>query len=557
MQSKLCSRRTALGLLAAAPATAAQRRDAPEVDAAVVRRHDTMLERLLERQVTDPGSDRRGGCPDEFGLYVPRAAGGIIVHAMAAYLHPQSRFHKANLLVERMRLAASYLDRVQNDEGNVDLPVTNFNSPPDTAFIVHDAGTACALASRAGEREIVAMLEGFLRKAGAAMAVGGIHTPNHRWVVCAALAQIHELFPEERYLRRIDQWLAEGIDIDSDGQYTERSTLTYNVAINRTLIVMAEKLNRPELLDPVRRNLEAMMFLLHPGDELVTEISSRQDQYQRGSAGRHWFALKYIGLRDNDGCYNGLANKYAAAYASLPAIMEYPQLIQPGPPPVAPPDNYEKLFPAIGIARIRRGPVSATVVLKGNSRFLTLRRGEVVIPAVRFAAAFFGRGQFVPDSGERDGNRYVLRQALSAPYYQPLDPPRQVTPGNWSQLKLLRRQTEICHLNYQAAIEETGNGLAVRIQAGGTKQVPLAVEINIGGDGQLSGCSTAPAGNSSFLMEEEFATYREGGHGIRFGPRLREHAYTRVRGAQDKLPGRSVYLTTYTPVDHVIRFEWV
>ena len=50
---------------------------------------------------------------------------------------------------------------------------------------------------------------------------------------------MNELFPDARLMRRIDRWLAEENDLDADGQFTERSTLTYNVVTDRALVVMA------------------------------------------------------------------------------------------------------------------------------------------------------------------------------------------------------------------------------------------------------------------------------------------------------------------------------
>jgi len=197
--------------------------------ASAVERNDAAVRTLLETQLTDPASPSRGCVPDQFGLHSAGSASGVAETLAASFVHPQSAFHHDRVLLDRIRLAAGFLERAQSPQGNIDLLTTNFNSPPDTGFVVHGVATAARIAQMHGATLIVQALQPFLAKAGGGMAEGGVHTPNHRWVISSALAQINELFPDPRFVRRIDEWLAEGIDIDADGQFTERSTLTYNV----------------------------------------------------------------------------------------------------------------------------------------------------------------------------------------------------------------------------------------------------------------------------------------------------------------------------------------
>jgi hypothetical protein len=526
-----------------------------QIDAGVVARHDEALEQLLPKQITDPANPWRGGYADGDGLYQAYAGLTILQVGIPAWLCPQSRFHHSAAVAERIRLATGYLDHIQKPDGNFDSLTTNYNSPPDTAFIVHLLGSLAVLAQRGGAREIFGWLEGGLRRAGAAIAVGGVHTPNHRWAVCAALSQIHEMLPDPAYVRRIDQWLAKGIDIDSDGQYTERSTTVYNPLVDWCLTTMAIKLNRPELLEPVRRNLDAMLYLIEPGGEVVTGISRRQDRHQRGTMISYWFPLAYLAHRDGNGVYQELANQLGQP--GLSTLMEYPILSEPGPRPAPLPEDFEKVFPHIGCARVRRANASATLLLHRDSRFLSLRHGDAVIEAVRFASAFFGRGTFLPQQWERQGRSFHLTQTLEGPYYQPLDPPRQVGPDEWGATIASRRRSEVCHIEQSATITEKQGGFRLRIQARGYARVPVAIEINLREGGKLEGCEPSGKLAGAWMLPSGYATYRVGANGIRFGPGRREHTYLEVRGGEHKLPGLSVYLTGAAPLDHTLEFEWV
>ncbi len=521
----------------------------------VIRRHDASVERVLKTQITDPKSRWRGIYADEYGLHNPGTAAGVIDTLLTAFLQPRSRYYNDDAVPERIRLAAELLSRVQTPDGNINLLTTNFNSPPDTGFVVRALCPSVTLAKRAGKAELVRMVDPFLRKAGAGLVKGGIHTPNHRWVVSAALSQLYDLFGDAAYVQRIDQWLAEGIDIDDEGQFSERSTYVYNPITDNAFVTLAAKLKRPQLLEYPQRNLDSMLYLLHPGYEVVTEISRRQDLNTRGDMGPYWFALAYLAQHAREGRFAVLAQHFAATRASLSALMEYPELATSSTSPVAIPEDYRRAFPHNAFVRFRRGAMSATVLGGGRSRFFTLRQGGAVINAVRFASAFFGRGQFSSPTLIDHNGELRLNQELQAQYYQPLDPARKVNADEWADTRADRKRTEVCRLVQSATVTETPKGFRLRVRSEGTNDVPVAVEINFRPGGKFEGVSLAPKVEDAWLASSGRMSYRVGSDVIRFGPGAAEHAYTQVRGAEAKLAGPSVYLTGFTPFDRTIEFE--
>jgi hypothetical protein len=545
------TRREALITVSAAAAASAAA--PPEIPDAILRRHDAAVQGYLEKQVTDEASRWSGGMADATGLYHVGTASGLVNAYASALIHPRSRYSRDQEVMRRLRLAARFLERSQTPDGNINLLTTNFNSPPDTGFVVWNVAEAASIARKYNAREIEHLVQPFLRNAAKGMTQGGVHTPNHRWVVCSALSQIHELWPDAALLKRIDQWLAEGIDIDEDNQFTERSSIYSNVC-DRAFVTMAAKLKRPELLDPVRRNLGTMLYMLHPGYDVVTEISRRQDLNQRQDMGKFWFPLRAMAVWDKNRQFAAIAEHFEASHANLATILDYPELAAGGPEPLPVPDNYEKVFQTIGLARVRRGLTSASILLGGTSRFFTFRRGDAVIEAVRFASAFFGKGQFVPETWSKAGESYVLRQQLEAGYYQPLEEPVHVVPENWRALRSKRRVTEVCKLGQTATVTETKNGFRLRLQAEGTPGVPLAVEIGFGDGGSLTGAERVGA---AWVLRQGAVTCKAGKNTIRVGPGRGEHNYIDVRGAEPRLPGQSVYITGYTPFDHTLEIEVV
>jgi hypothetical protein len=520
-----------------------------------------------------------------------RQVGEALETLAAAFCAPESRFYRADILLSPMEQLSAALRKAQHADGTIDSG--NLHSPPDTGFVVETVATALAVLRRNGDPRLSKSEENmaaFLRGAGEALVTGGVHTANHRWVVCSALARINALLPAAKYVDRIDDWLGEGIDIDADGQYSERSAGIYSRVTDNALITVARLLDRPGLLDPVRRNLDLNVYLMHPDGEIETVGSRRQDQFMIGSISDYYLAYRYLAIRDDNALYAAITGfieqqRLASLERTNRAIhfLEEPLLREALPAGGVIPSDYAKVFPNSGLARIRRGDVSATVYggsdwplgvasgLASNPTFFTFRKSKAILQSVRMGAAFFSLGAFHSAGLEANGNRYSLHQRFHVPYYQPLPKAQRSARGDypltpaadkrfWNKMNFPNRPpSNVQTLEQRVTITENHGVCELNFDISGQTGVPVTIELSFRTGGKLSGSLQELPREKCFLLKQGFGNYRVGDDAIEFGPGQAEHQFLNLsghsyiaHGGALKAGGECVYITGFTPFQKVI-----
>jgi hypothetical protein len=428
----------------------------------LIQLNDGWTEGGLSKQVSDPASKYYGGILDEAtGIATANHLGTPAVMAAwsASLVNPESRYYRNSELLRALSCAADFMLNRQHNDGTISPGWTNFNSPPDTAFVVGGYAQIYQLLQRSGwpaSVEAAAKIKLFLERAIPALLTGGCHTPNHRWVITAALAQLYELFGMPELLQRAGQWLDEGMDITADGEWTERSNGIYNVVSDISLYHTARVLNRPELLHYVRSNLRMMAYMIHPNGEVVTDYSGRQDLGQAYNMSNYFLVYRLMAVHDRDSLFAGMSD-FSASYLSQykEGVNNHPMIgvllfssdtsdLERLPLPI----RYHKTFNfqhplkehlnlindvghhmhiehssmhlAFGapVVRIRDNDDSVTMMAKAPS-FFSLRHGQARLLGLKLASNF-SPGVVKFDELSKEGSLYKLASSLEKGYYGPV-----------------------------------------------------------------------------------------------------------------------------------------
>ncbi|ROQ18706.1 MULTISPECIES: hypothetical protein [unclassified Curtobacterium] len=424
----------------------------------------------------------------------------------------------------------------------------NVLSPPDSAFTVNDVCDALELlapyrASVPAAAVLADDLDRIVHRATPALLTGGVHTPNHRWEVSAALARVHRLHPAPELVARIDQWLAERADIDADGLWSERSP-NYAAAVScPSFLVLASVLDRPELLDPVRRSLDATLALLLPDDTVETVQSRRQDQSQAFGIGAFAPLLWHLAVLDDRADLAAVAARAADAETWQPGAVAARAMTDPllaRPLPVgAPLEPAVHTFADARLVHVREQDRSVVLFagsdvpsqghvrsgLANSPTFLRVFAGSVALTDVRLSREFFGLGPFRPTSLESLGDgRYRLTETVSAGYHQPLPAAARRTDGAYAlgdegrfsaSMSFGARAADTVSLTTTVDVTVTPDAVSLDVTTEGA-DVPWSLQLTFRGGGTFTGVSTDAATGETVLAGGT-GTYRVGDDAVSFG----------------------------------------
>ncbi|EJL64839.1 hypothetical protein [Flavobacterium sp. CF136] len=541
--------------------------------------NDAKVKSILNRAPLDPA----------IKLNSFRGVASSITIMTASMSNSGSEYYKSKVLAEKMNEAIDVLLKEQYSDGTLDAG-GNRQSPPDTAFILEYICPAAAILKSNKQADLVQLkdkLKKFILNAGEAMVTGGVHTPNHRWVICAALANINSLYPDVRYVRRIDEWLAEGIYINQDGHYSERSGI-YSAVIDKALITMARLLNRPQLLDIVQKNLTTYFYYTEPNGDLVTVDSKRQDQFMNLKVTNFYLQYRYMAIRTHNPMFAYMADTIEnlpeftndILSNSLAFFMENDELRKQIPIEGKVANDFEKFFAISNLARIRRGKTSVTLfggndkpvmIVSGrssNPNFLMYRKGDAILKYMRLSTSFFRMGYFSSDGIVKEGNKYILKETKEADYYQPLAEEFRKADGDyklsespdgrfWNKMDFdSRAKSNVKKQVTVIEITEDNGTLNLDFKVDGPPNVEVTIEMCFKEGSNITGATLDEKKN--YFLKSGFGALSAGTDTIQFGPGKGEHLnienldseeYTYHQGSL-RTNGEHVYITGFTPFYH-------
>ncbi len=521
---------------------------------------------FMGSQVKNPASLQYGGIKGDIWEAKPTIY--ALASALAVYFHEDSCFYKSKELYQAVDLALDFIARTQREDGSFDYPSCNFKSAADTSFCFKRLIAAYRLLVKYGnpaDEAIRVLKEKYLtimHKALDAIREGGFHTPNHRWGITAALLQGSNLFATEKEFaaglkNRAEQYLAEGIDGDEDGEYAERSTGNYNAVVNNAMMAMYQETGNEAFLGYVERNLSMMLTYMDPDDTIFTQNSTRQDQGKLEYADKYFYQYLYMCSRERNPAFDGAAHKIIKdnmergdlAPDCLHIVMNHDEMMGYHFEEYGFLEEYRKFFRHAGVLRVKK-PAYTYTVLNGKSAFLYFKSKGTTL-CVKIGESCCDIRNFIPQTIEELPDGCRLEAEAQSWYYLPFKE-KQDTSDWWKMDQSKREKLISSRLKTTLEIREKEQGLELNLKAEGLDRLPLRLEICIPAGVSIEHPAFAleAGAGESMILKDGYLEIHDGLTTVEIGPGFGEHSFKgHYSGEEINSAGYTVYANGYTPLE--------
>lgn len=531
--------------------------------------HDALIDRLIACQVKNEQSPDFGGFLRREAMAVePRESGFNLSELIEGYVCKESRHFHDEAVADAIRRVLVYMERHQRPDGCFDLSGCNFASPPDTAFMTNAIFNAWWLMEKRCDETTEWLKKPvlhFIETCAEGIAAGGFHTPNHRWAISACLKCAAKATGRKEFSERADQYLAEGLDINEDGEFAERSAGNYNQVNDDQMIRLFIATGEKRFLEASKANLEMMFDYIEPDDSVFTNNSTRQDNGKKVYLNTYYILFLLTGylLKDKklaraaEYMYQ-TSRKHGIVPNGIEWLLLYDDLDGYGDEEsfdLAKVEHYSRVFPASRIARTRNGNYSWTM-MENRPNFLYFQSGALTMYLVIYSN-ICDRRHFLGEKIETIENGYAMKSHAAGWYYKPFWPNLPATSDWWAMDNPhTRERVQGLPLDTCVKVTDTGDGIDVAITTTGIDRLPFRVEAGIlpcrvrGEQFLMDG----KAGASIVLMNGMVEMTNAAGDTITLSPGFCEHGMLwRSTESYPQSPDHfTIYMTDFTPIDRVI-----
>ncbi|MDX8047182.1 hypothetical protein SH601_14415 [Gracilibacillus sp. S3-1-1] len=516
----------------------------------LVRINDEHTSLYIADQVKDKDSRYHGGIINKTtGIPSPSHVGtsSVIGTWVCSYVNKDSTYFHQQALAERLTDALDYMLNQQHEDGTISPGWTNYHSPPDTAFIVIGFAQVYHLLQNDGANLLAEKVTLFLVRSIPAMLTGGCHTPNHRWVLTAALANLYAIFHDPALKQRAEEWLREGIDISEDGEWTERSNGIYNSVSNICLYYTASLLDKPALFTYIRKNLDMMRYLVHPDGEVVTDYSGRQDLGNAYDLSPYHLIYRLMAFKDANSEYMAMADQALEKINDIGPVnnhlmlgyLTFPHIQQEHITRADLPKTYELLInedynikenlhkmemvghhanikhssmhTSFGAPTVRYRKDDVSVTIMGmNPSFFSLRYGKIKLLGTQLYTSF-SPGVVEFDSIKKIDGGYRLSTVLEKGYTGPLP---QSTSGDTSIWYLLphqlREATHVQTFSVWVDIIREGENWNIHIHADDLQDVFMQVVFIVDSSTVIAGTGIEKIEDNHYFWKKDSLAMQNG-----------------------------------------------